>query len=293
MLFDEPTLRKLNQLTLVAARLRAGMIKGERRSTKRGTSIEFADYRDYTRGDDLRRLDWNVYARLDRPFIKLLEEEEDLAVHVLVDASRSMDWGEGETHKLHYALHLAGALGAIALGAGDNLAAQALRQTGPSAHFGPARGPQQLGRYLHFLETLISEGPTDVNDSLRDYSLNAQRPGLAFFISDLFSPSGWDVGLKALLARGYEVTLIHLLSPDEIDPPLAGDLRLVDVETGQIQEVSIDAGMRAAYRQRLLDWRESIQAECRKRSVRYLGLSTSMPWDKVILYEMRKTGIIK
>src|SRR5512137_1248152 len=98
MLFDEQTLRKLNQLTLVAARLRAGVIKGERRSTKRGTSIEFADYRDYVRGDDLRRLDWNVYARLDRPFIKLLEEEEDLSVHILLDASRSMDWGQEQEH---------------------------------------------------------------------------------------------------------------------------------------------------------------------------------------------------
>src|SRR5512139_3598167 len=115
MLFDESTLRKINHLSLIAARVRVGMIKGERRSSKRGTSIEFADYRNYIPGDDLRRLDWNIYARLDRPFIKLLEEEEDLAVHVLVDNSRSMDWGAGEEHKLRYTLHLAGALGDIAL----------------------------------------------------------------------------------------------------------------------------------------------------------------------------------
>src|SRR5216684_6021632 len=92
-LFDEKTLRKLERLELIARRVRAGVMKGERRSNKRGTSIEFADYRDYTRGDDLRRVDWNVYARLERPYIKLLEEEEDLAVHVLLDASRSMDYG--------------------------------------------------------------------------------------------------------------------------------------------------------------------------------------------------------
>src|SRR5512134_2945356 len=91
-LFDEAALRKLEQLVLVAASVRVGLLKGERRSRKRGTSIEFADYRDYTRGDDLRRLDWNVYARLAKPFIKLLEEEEDLAVHVLLDSSGSMQW---------------------------------------------------------------------------------------------------------------------------------------------------------------------------------------------------------
>ncbi len=103
MLFDESTLRKLNQLTLVASRVRAGAIKGERRSSRRGSSVEFADYRNYTAGDDLRRLDWNIYARLEKPFIKLLEEEEDLAVYVLIDGSRSMDWGEGDQHKFNYA----------------------------------------------------------------------------------------------------------------------------------------------------------------------------------------------
>src|SRR5574342_207031 len=94
-LFDDKTLRKLDRLALVASQVRAGQSKGERRSTKRGTSIEFADYRDYARGDDLRRVDWNVYARLERPFVKLFEEEEDLAVHVVVDASGSMNWPDG------------------------------------------------------------------------------------------------------------------------------------------------------------------------------------------------------
>ena len=113
MIFDESTNRKLNQLTLVANKVRAGAIKGERRSSRRGSSVEFADYRNYIPGDDLRRLDWNIYARLEKPFIKLLEEEEDLAVHVLVDTSRSMGWGEGEQNKHIYALRLAAALSAV------------------------------------------------------------------------------------------------------------------------------------------------------------------------------------
>ena len=132
MFFDESTLRKLDQLSLVASRVRAGQMKGERRSTKRGTSLEFADYRDYVQGDDLRRVDWNVYARLERPFIKLFEEEEDLSVHVLIDASRSMNWpdesdgdaasaGAKERNKFQYALHLAAAIGHIPLAAGDRL----------------------------------------------------------------------------------------------------------------------------------------------------------------------------
>src|SRR5574337_25052 len=121
-LFDEKTLRKLDRLALVASRVRAGQMKGERRSTKRGTSIEFADYRDYVKGDDLRRVDWNIYARLERPFIKLLEEEEDLATHFLIDVSASMDWpheGEFGHKKFVWALRVLAGLSYISLVSGD------------------------------------------------------------------------------------------------------------------------------------------------------------------------------
>jgi len=140
MIFDEPTRRKLARLSLVASRARAGAHKGERRSTQHGSSVEFADYRDYVPGDDLRRLDWHIYARLDRPFIKLLEDEEDLAVHLLVDASRSMDWGEGESNKYRYAVRLAAALGLIGLASGDQLTLILLKAEGKAAQYGPARG---------------------------------------------------------------------------------------------------------------------------------------------------------
>jgi uncharacterized protein (DUF58 family) len=300
MLFDEATLRKINQLSLVATRIRAGVMKGERRSSKRGTSIEFADYRDYTAGDDLRRLDWNVYARLDRPFIKLLEEEEDLAVHVLVDTSKSMDWGEAKAHKLRYALCLAGALGAIALSAGDRLTLATLHLGGPPQQFGPVRGSQHLMRMLAFLENLLDGKnavlpplATNLDRSLRDYALESRRPGMAFVISDLFSPAGYQDGISHLLGRAYDVTILHVLAEDEIDPPLAGDLRLVDSETEQAQEVSIDGGMRLAYRQRLLTWREEIRHSCQQRGVRYMDLSTATDWDKVVLYEMRRGGYVK
>ena len=293
MIFDENTLRKLHRLTLVASQVRAGRMKGERRSTRRGTSIEFADYRDYTPGDDLRRVDWNIYARLERPFVKLLEEEEDLAVHLLLDASGSMDWGEGELHKYRYAARLAAALGAIALGAGDQLAAVTLSSGRPGALFGPSRGQQGLLRFLTALEGLQPAGTTNLNASLRSYALAAHRPGLAVVISDLLAPGGHEAGLVQLQSRGYEVILIHLLAPDELEPPLAGDLRLVDVETGQAQEVSLDGSLRGLYRRRLRLWQEEIQAGCRKRNIRYLPLQTSIAWEKVVLSEMRKAAIVK
>jgi uncharacterized protein (DUF58 family) len=295
MRFDETTLRKLNRLALVATRVRAGALKGERRSTKRGASVEFADYRDYVAGDDLRRLDWNVYARLDRPFVKLREEEEDLAVHILIDGSQSMDWGEGSLHKFEYALYLAAALGSIALAAGDPLRVTILRtsEASPGASEVSLRGQQHLLRLLRFLEQQTPSGTTDLNRVLRDDARAARRPGLAILISDLFSPGGYQHGLSDLQSRGYEIVLIHLLAPDEVEPQLAGDLRLIDVETGQAQEVSLDGGLRESYRRRVAHWRGEIQAWCRRRGIRYLGLSTQRAWDQVVLYEMRKAGIVK
>ncbi|RPI81139.1 MAG: DUF58 domain-containing protein [Chloroflexi bacterium] len=299
MLFDEKTLRKLTRLTLVAKKIRAGAIKGERRSTKRGSSVEFADYRNYAPGDDLRRLDWNVYARHERPFIKLMEEEEDLAVHVLVDGSQSMDWGEGDANKFRYAQRLAAALGAITLAAGDRLHASILYAGGDlnsrerTVSYGPARGQPSLSRYLSFLESAKARGTTDLNRSLRDYSLSFHRPGLAFLISDLFAAGGYQPGISQLQSRGHEVVLVHLLSPDEVDPQLAGDLRLVDVETGQTQEVSLDGGLRDLYRRRVQSWQAEIQGYSRKYNIRYLPVTTEEPWDKVVLYEMRRAVIVK
>src|SRR5512142_151188 len=276
MLFDESTLRKLNQLTLVASRVRAGAIKGERRSSRRGSSVEFADYRNYTPGDDLRRLDWNIYARLDRPFIKLLEEEEDLAVHILVDGSQSMDWGEGEAHKFSYARRLAAGLGAVALASGDVLTIGLLQRGSLAAEFGPSRGQASLTRLFDFLDGLEAGGETQLNLAMREYSIRPRRAGLVILISDLLTPEGYEAGLRQLLGRGHEATLVHVLSPDELDPPLAGDLQLVDCETSHAQDVSLDGGLRTQYRARLPAWIQATQLDCRKHGVRYLDVTTNV-----------------
>ncbi len=303
-LFDEQTLRKLDRLALVAAQVRAGQIKGERRSTKRGTSIEFADYRDYTRGDDLRRVDWNVFARLERPYIKLLEEEEDLAVHMLVDTSRSMDYGDGgaspgdgsaaaELNKFRYAQRLTAALAYVALAAGDRLTVSALRDEGPAAQFGPARGRAHTLRLLQFLEALKPGGATHLDVALRQYALGTRRAGLLFLVSDLFSPAGYVNGLSQLQGRGYEVAVLHLLAPDELDPPLAGDLRLIDAETGAPQDVTLDGSLRELYRRRVNGWRDEIEGYCLKRKIHFVPVTTDLPWDELVLFHLRQRGLVK
>jgi uncharacterized protein (DUF58 family) len=296
VIFDEKTLRKLDRLALAASQVRMGQIKGERRSTKRGASIEFADYRDYTRGDDLRRVDWNVYARLERPYIKLLEEEEDLAVHLLLDASQSMDYGGAladAQHKFHFSQRLTAALAYLALAAGDRLTVTVLRGDAPAAQFGPARGRGHTLRLLKFLEDLAPSGSTNLDAALRAYALSARRPGLLFLVSDLFSPAGYRSGLGRLQGRGYEVAVLHVLSPDELDPPLAGDLRLIDAETGAPQDITLDGSLRQLYRQRVSAWRDEIEAYCVKRRIHYLSLTTASAWDDVVLHHFRQRGLLK
>jgi len=314
VLLEPAFLVKLESLALAAHRPRAGQMQGERRSTKRGTSVEFADYRDYARGDDLRRVDWNIYARLERPYVKLFEEEEDLAVHVLLDGSGSMDWGDGEgetrgqgegetrrqgnkeeTNKWLYARRLAAALGVIALNGGDRLTITALSHS-PSAIPHPqfaARGRGHTLRMLQWLAGLPAGGTTDLNASLRAYALQGSRAGLLLLLSDLFSPGGYLDGLTALAARGHEIAILHLLSPDEIEPPLEGDLRLLDVETGEPQEVSIDGSLRDLYRRRLASWQDEIRAACRARDARYIPLITDTPLEQAVLMELRQQGVVK
>ena len=297
MLFDETSLRKLQQLTLVTSRVRAGALRGERRSLKRGAGLEFADFRDYAPGDDLRRVDWNVYARLDRPYVKLREEEEDLAVHILVDASQSMAWGEGAQHKFNYALQLAAGLGSIGLSTGDRVTTVMLRtlkaDDSPPISELSLRGQQYLLHLLKFLEAQRAAGSTDLEAAMRRYLVRPRRPGSVIVISDLLSPNGYQSAVKLLLQHGHEVSIVHVLAPDEVDPPLAGDLRLIDVETGFAQEVSLDSGLRNAYRERVKLWRAETQAFCRARGIRYLAAETDRPWDEVVLYDMRKAGMVK
>ncbi len=294
-LLPERIRRRLEPLMLVARKVRVGAMKGDRRSIKRGNSIEFADYRNYTPGDDLRQLDWNVYARLERPYIKLLEDEEDLTAHLILDASASMDFppdGAADQKKLLYAKRILAGLAYLSLTSNDRLILTAVNDGG-SATFGPARGRGRGIAMLRFIQELGAAGITDLNIMLDDYARRARRPGLALIISDMFSPTGYVDGLKALLSRGHEVAFLHVLAPQEISPPLVGDLRLIDVETGNAQEVTVDAAMRGIYQERLSAWRDEIRGECLRRGAYYFPLVTDAPWERVILSDMRRAGLVK
>jgi hypothetical protein len=146
---------------------------------------------------------------------------------------------------------------------------------------------------LQFLETGQAEGITDLNQSLRHYAQRASRPGLLFVLSDLLSPNGFQDGLNALQSRGYEVGLIHILSPDEIDPPITGDLKLVDMETGQDAEITLDATTLDQYRQRVQEWQTETAVRCASRSIHYIPLSTDTPWEQIVMQTLREKAVIR
>lgn len=295
-LLPEAIRRRLEPLMLVARKVRAGAVKGDRRSIKRGSSIEFADYRNYAAGDDLRQLDWNIYARLERPYIKLLEDEEDLAVHLILDASASMDFppeGEAHQHKLFYAKRILAGLAYISLTSNDRLVLTSFG-VGGAATFGPTRGRAQGIAALRFIGAITAAGVTDLDIALADYALRARRPGLTLIISDMFSYEGrYLEGLNALLSRGHEVAFVHLLAPEEVQPPVTGDLSLIDVETEVKQEVTLDGVMLGIYQQRVNAWRDEIRNECLRRGAHYFPLVTDSPWERLILADMRRVGLVK
>jgi uncharacterized protein (DUF58 family) len=291
-LFDEATLRKLERLAVVSRRAMAGQLQGERRSPKRGQSVEFADYRPYAAGDDFRRIDWNAYARLERFFVKLFIEEEDLTVHLLLDASRSMDWGE--PNKLQYARRAAGALGYVALAGLDQVTVTVLggEPTASGATLAPRRGKRHGMSLFAFLQEVRVGAALSLGRRLAGYAAAATRPGPLVLLSDLMDTT-WADGLHALAARGFEVTLLHVLSPDEVHPDLSGDLKLIDVETGITIEVTADLAMLARYGEGLAAWREELRGFCSAREMRYVPLETSVPLDVLLFSVLRRGRVLK
>ncbi|MBN1639848.1 MAG: DUF58 domain-containing protein [Anaerolineae bacterium] len=291
-LFDEAFLRKLERLALVSRRAMAGQLQGERRSPKRGQSVEFADYRPYAAGDDFRRIDWNAYARLERFFIKLFVEEQDLTVHLLLDASASMDWGD--PNKLHYARRAAGAIGYVALAGLDQVTVTLLggESAKGGAFLSPRRGKRHGMSLLSFLAAARPGGAVSLGRQLRAYAAAATCPGPTVLLSDLMD-AGWTDGLRALAGRGFEVTVLHILSPDEVNPDLAGDLKLTDVEAGPPVEITADLATVARYRQSLAAWREELRRFCSAREMRYIPLETSVSLDALLFSMLRRGRVLK
>jgi uncharacterized protein (DUF58 family) len=275
---------QLERLALLSRRSFRGKVKGERRSPRKGSSVEFSDYRPYGAGDDLRYVDWNVYGRLDRLYLKLFVDEEDLCLQLLVDASASM--GFGAPPKLRYAMRVAAALGFVGLVNLERVGVAVLRDRVADG-FSPTRGRNQVLPLLDFLGRLQPVGRTSLNVALATYALRAREIGLAVVISDLMDPDGYERGLKSLLERRFDVHVIHLLGPDEMQPAFGGDLRLIDAETGEERDLTLDGEALRTYRQRLHDFLERAEGFCRANEVAYHRVVTDTPVEEFMLRQMK------
>ena len=287
--FDEGFLRQLERLGVLMKQPVRGGRKGGRRSVKRGQSVEFADYRDYAPGDDLRQLDWNVYARLEKLFVKLFVEEEDVTITFLIDASPSMAFGRPQ--KLLFAKRAAAALGYIGLSAEDRVVTAALsgRQARRTSGL---RGSGRVFRLLGNLSNIQpSEGPTDLMAAARHAGAMITGRGVVVLLSDLLDPNA-DRVIRELAATGSELIVIHLLSPDELDPILEGDLRLVDSETGEGIDVTVDLATIDDYKRRLAAWQEGFADTAAKRRASYVPLSTDVPLADLVFAELRRRRVV-
>ena len=288
-MFDEGFLRQLERLGVLMKQPARGGLKGGRRSVKRGQSVEFADYRDYALGDDLRQLDWNVYARLERLFVKLFVEEEDVTITFLLDASPSMAFGRPE--KLLFAKRAIAALGYIALAGEDRVVLTAL--TGRTAR--RQSGLRGAGRVFRLLGNLSAiqptEGPTDLLASARHAGAQLSGRGVVVLLSDLLDPSSERV-LRELAATGSELIVLHVLSPDELDPQLEGDLKLVDSESGERIDVTVDLATIDDYKARLAAWQGGLADLATKRRASYVPLSSDVNLNDLVFAELRRRRVV-
>lgn len=289
-LLDPKFLARLEQLELVSRKIFVGRMKGERLSKRKGQSVEFADYRNYVVGDDLRFLDWNLFARLDKLFIRLFLEEEDLHVYLLIDNSLSMDFGSPS--KLRFAKQLAAALGFVGLVNSDRVVIEAfndkLTQASP-----PLRGRRSLWRMLDFLDKIEPAGPSDLGRSLRSFSQKCTGKGVVVLISDFMDKGGYEEALRYLIARQLDIYAIQVLSQEEIEPDVTGDLKLVDVEDDDVAEITVSRALLDRYKKNLAAYRTQLYEFCTRRGVCCLFTSNQVPFETMVLTYLRQRGLVR
>ena len=286
-------LRRLEQFQLLAARRAKSSAKGERRSRARGQSVEFADYRTYVPGDDFRYLDWNLFGRLDRLFLKLYEEERELPVSIFLDASESMSFGT--PRKFDFARQVAAAVGYVALCGFDRVSVhvfpEAPNEMAARGGLKSVRGRRSALAYFQNLNQLTAQGTAELNQALRRGALQARQTGVGVVLSDFLDPAGYEPGLSALVARGFQVYAVQILAPEEVNPGAFGDLRLVDSETGFHQEVTFGRYRLAAYQKTVQNYCQRLREFCQSRGVHFFMAVSDTPLEQLLLKQLREAEV--
>jgi uncharacterized protein (DUF58 family) len=289
-LFDDDFQRKLDYLAMVSRKVFAGRMRAERRTKKTGSGIEFADHRDYQPGDDFRYLDWNVYQKFGRLLLRLFEEEEDLAIYFVVDASGSMAFGDGE--KLRHAKRLAAALGYVGLA---NLDRVCIVSTSDQmmGRMPETRGKARIFKVFRFLRSVEPQGVTDLEDALKSFVARHKRRGMVVLISDLYDPKGFEKGINVLRYNKFDPFVIHVTDKREAKPKLAGDIMLYDCETGDEREVTVTAKVLERFEEVYGSYLKDVEKFCTSRMVPYIQADVGVPFDELILRVFRRGGFLR
>jgi uncharacterized protein (DUF58 family) len=290
-LFDEQFLRRLERLSLEAQRrLRGRPSGGEHVSRHRRPATILSDHRPYTPGDDFRSVDWKTYAAHNELFVKLGEVEQSIPVHLLLDVSRSMTWGQPP--KLRAAQQLAAALGYLVLSHHDLLHVAPFGST-PLPAFGPAQGKGHLVTLLRYLERIQPARQTALAQALTAYGRRFPRGGLAVICSDLLVHEGLEQGLRALPPPRWQVLVLHLLDQRELQPEVAGPVELEDLESGQRLALTLDAETVAAYARGVAAWQDHVAGLCAGAGAGYAQLMTDWPLERAVVPYLRQRGIVR
>ncbi len=296
---------QLSRLDVTSRKIFTGKLKGERRTKRKGDSVEFADHRPYVSGDDLRRLDWNLYGRLDRLFLKLFMEEEDLSVHIVVDASESMDCGE--PNKFRFAQQAAASLAYIGL---HNLhrvtltamSARMVENKDGESEDTPGgiltvmrnlRGTRRARDMGDWLCQITPGGSTSFTESAKRIALTRQGRGVMVIISDFFMKEGYEPGLRLLVGHGYDIIAIQVLSPQEVSPDIAGDLRLKDVEDADMADVTISAPLIKRYKANLTAYCDQLRSFCARREIMHMTVQSDLEPEKLVMDYLRSRGVLR
>jgi uncharacterized protein (DUF58 family) len=299
LIFDSAFLAKLEQLYLLSKKLFRGDHRAERKSRQLGSSMEFADYRNYASGDDLRNVDWNIYGRLDRLVVKLFEQEQDLQIDFLIDASESMRWTPPKSKlrgalptKLDCARRIAASLAYIGLANLDRVNLHWFGSTLES-DLGVSRGRSQFHKALEFLRhPPVLNGPTQLLASARAFAQGMKRRGMVFILSDLFDPNGCQEALALLRHSQFEVHVVQVLDPLELRPDSAGDLKLIESETGSSFEVTATAALLQRYHEEIDRFIQQTIDYCHQRGIGYAQASTALAFEDLVLRVLRDGRMI-
>jgi uncharacterized protein (DUF58 family) len=286
-LFDNKVLSQVERMRLNPTRRLTNRSRGEHVSGKGGSSTDFADYRNYVAGDDVRNVDWNIFSRLHKPYLKLFSHEEEMHIVLIVDASSSMMF-EG---KFERARQLAAALGVMGLMNMEKVSAYSCNHIGTQpACMAPCTGRTSMKRLFDFLENIEAGGDFPIERAIDAVLARHRGRGIAVLLSDFLTLGELQQPLNLLFRSGLEIFALQILSPVELNPEVTGDLRFVDSETGASLDVSSVGELLGIYHEHREALAEELSLMCRQRAGRFLSLNSADPLEVVLFDELRRRG---